>query len=254
MTDLERQLRLAATDPQLFAAAAAEPARAGENLHVIHAELDATRESRLARLLRRLGVPDLTVPLVTATPALRRSWFVSIGIALFFAVTAASNNEGVGVDRISVFLTLAPLLPLLGVALAFGRDVDPTHELVVAAPRDTFQVFLIRAVTVLTASSIVLLLSSLALPAGGAYRVAWLLPAVAITAISMALSARFDGRRVAAIVASAWIATVVIVVAASSVAAMFGPILQVASTVVIAGAGYWLIAGRERLESVEASS
>lgn len=254
MNDLERQLQQAATSPQLFAPSEAEPTRAGENLLAIHADLDAPRESKLARLLRRLGVPDLTVPLVTATPALRRSWFVSVAIAVFFAVTVASNNEGVGVDRIAVFLTLAPLLPLLGVALAFGRGVDPTHELVVAAPRDTFQVFLIRAVTVLTASSMVLLVSSLALPSGGAYRVAWLLPAVGITAVAMALSARYDGRRVAAIVATGWIALVLIVVGASSAAVMFGPGLQVASVVATAGAGYWLIGRRDRLESVEASS
>lgn len=254
MNDLERQLQQATTSPQLFGAGAVEQGRIDENLLSIHAELDAPREPRLARILRRLGVPDLAVPLVTATPALRRSWVAAVSLAVFFALTAATNNQGVGVDRITVFLTLAPMLPLLGVAMAFGKGVDPTHELVVAAPRDSFQVFLIRAVTVLATSSIVLLFTSLLLPEGGAYRVAWLVPAIAVTAVAMAVSARYDARRTAAIVGAGWIVLVLIVTGASSAAAMFGPVTQALSGAAAVAATWWLFAGRERFESVEASS
>lgn len=251
MNDLERQLGQAAARPQLFGGVDPEPERMDENLLAIHAELDAPRESRLARLLRRLGVPDLTVPLVTATPALRRSWFVSVAIAIFFALSVVTNDTGSGVDRIAVFLTLAPLVPLLGVALAFGRGVDPTHDLVVAAPRDTFTVFLIRALTVLIASSAILLVSSLLLPEGGAFRVAWLLPSLAISAVTLAASSRFDPRRVAAAVGAGWISVVLVVASASSSSTMFGPVTQVVSLFVAAAAGWFVVHGRERFDQVE---
>ena len=203
----------------------------------------------MTRVLRRLGVPDLTIPLVTATPALRRSWFVAIAIAIFFALSVASNNTGAGVDRIAVFLTLAPLVPLAGVALAFGRGVDPTHDLVVAAPRDTFTVFLIRSLTVLAASSFILLLSSLLLPEGGAFRVAWLLPALGISALTLAASTRFDPRRAAAIVGTSWLAVVIVVANAASSAAMFGPVTQLVSLVAVTLASWYLVAGRDRFDT-----
>jgi hypothetical protein len=257
MNHLEQQFAQAAARPQLFGdgvGGEVAQARVVENLYAVHAELDAPREPRLARALRRLGVPDLTIPLVTATPALRRSWFVAVAIAILFSLSVASGNTGGGVDRIAVFLTLAPLVPLLGVALAFGKGVDPTHDLVVAAPRDTFTVFLIRALTVLVASSLVLLVSSLLLPEGGAFRVAWLLPAVAISAITLATATRFDPRRAAAVVGSAWLMLVIIVAGVASSSAMFGPVTQLGSLVVGAAAGWYVVSGRERFDREEASA
>ncbi len=234
MNEIERQLGAAAADPQHLAGPIPGPGsdaplldrRIENGLHAMHAELDAPSEPRLARLLRRIGVPDLVIPLVTATPGLRRSWFAAVTIAVLFALSAASNNQAVGVDRIGVFLTLAPLVPLLGVALAFGKGVDPTHDLVVAAPRDTFAVFLIRATTVLIASSILLLLCAVVLPAGGAYRLAWLLPSLAITATTMWLSATWPAQRVAAVIASGWVLGVLVASGAASTAATFGPVMQ----------------------------
>lgn len=248
MNDLERQLAQAAATPQFFGTSDVDPARMAENLYSVHAELDAPRESRLARLLRRLGVSDLTVPLVTATPALRRSWFAAVAIAILFAMSVASNDTSTGVDRISVFLTLAPMVPLLGVALAFGKGVDPTHDLVVAAPRDTFTVFLIRSLTVLVASSAILMVSSLLLPEGGLFRVAWLLPALAISAITLAASTKFSPRRTAGVVGSTWLLLVIVVASAASSAAMFGPVTQIASLVTTVVAGWYLIASRDRFD------
>ncbi len=243
MHAVEAALRDQATLPMRFGPSAErpiEPARLDENLLMVHTELDAPTPSRLERILTRLGVPDTTIPLVTATPALRRSWFLAVLIAVLFALSAASN-EGAGVDRIAVFLTLAPLVPLAGVALAFGRGVDPTHELVVAAPQDTFRVFLVRALTVMAASSLILLLASLFLPAGGIFRFAWLLPALAVTTATMAASRHLEPRRAALPIAGAWIALVLIVTQAASAQAMFGPVLQLAAAAVtgIAAVALW---------------
>jgi membrane-associated HD superfamily phosphohydrolase len=252
MTDLEHQLTAAGSQPQQFAVPAGEgdtPGRMDENLLAIHAELDAPHEPWLARVLRRLGVPDLSVPLVTATPSLRRSWFVAIAIAVLFSLSIATNDTATGADRIVVFLTLAPLLPLFGVALAFGKGVDPTHDLVLAAPRDTFTVFLVRAITVLTASSLLLLVASLLLPEGGLYRVAWLLPALAIAASTLALSAHHDARRVAGALGGAWVVVVLVVTGAASAPAMFGPVTQVISLAVAVAASVMLILRRSRFDT-----
>lgn len=250
MNALEQQLVRSGSQPESLAGdlAAVDEAGISENLATIHVELDSVREPRLTRLLRRVGVPDLTVPLITATPALRRSWFVAVVVALLFALSATTNQTGAGPDRIILFLTLAPLIPLLGVALAFGPGVDPTHDLVLAAPRDSFTVFLIRALTVLASSSAALLIASVLLPEGGPYRLAWLLPSVAVTAITMVLSAGREPRRVAAAVAVGWIALVVIVSQAFSPAAMFGVTTQLVSLLAAAVGAFALFDRRGRFD------
>jgi hypothetical protein len=143
--DFDTAMTRAAGRPRFLAGpeSALEPdaVRLAANFAAIEAELDAPTPGLLARILVRLGVGEGTVPLVTATPALRRSFIVSVLIAVLFALSAATNNTGDGADRIVVFLTMAPLIPLVGVALAFGPRVDPTHEVALAAPIDGFRLF-----------------------------------------------------------------------------------------------------------------
>lgn len=248
MNELEHALGAAMQRPQLFADSNISTDRLQENLLAINAELDAPVESRLARLLRRLGVPDLTIPLVTATPALRRSWFVAVAVAVLFALSVASNQSSDGVDRIVVFLVMAPVVPLLGVLLAFGRGVDPTHDLVVAAPRSTFMVFLIRSLTVLAASSVVLLVSSLLLPTGGFYRLAWLAPSIAVTATSLLLSSWLDARRATVSVAIAWVVLATIGGGVLETTTLFGPTAQLLWLVVAALASAVLWRSRNRFD------
>ena len=253
--DLETALGRAADRPRFLAGGAPEhdvsAARLDANFAAIEAELDAPAPSPLARLLRRLGVGEGTVPLVTATPALRRSFVVAVLLAVLFAVSAANSSTSAdGVDRIVVFLTMAPLVPLAGVALAFGPRVDPTHEVALAAPIDTFRLFLIRATTVVAASSLVLLLASALVPAGGPHRVAWLLPSLATTATTMALSTRFDPRIAAGAVAAAWLLIVTVSVSAAAAAATFGPTMQVVSLFTTAIGAVAFARRRRRLDTV----
>lgn len=250
ISDFDTALARAAQRPRLLAGSdpVVDEHRHRANFAAIEAELDAPAPSRLARLLRRFGVSEGTVPLVTATPALRRSWVIAVLVAVLFALSAASSNTGEGVERIVVFLSLAPLIPLAGVALAFGPAVDPTHDVALAAPIDGFRLFLVRALTVVGASTIVLLLTSMLVPAGGAHRVAWLFPALATTALTMALSTRFDPRLAAGGVAASWLVIVTIAIGASSPAAAFGPTMQVLSLFVTAGAGVALVQRRRRLD------
>ena len=243
---LEAALTRAGQRPRFLAGVpTVDRSRAGANLAAIQAEVDAPRVPWLARLLRRLGVREQTIPLVTATPGLRRSWLAAVVVALLFAIGAASDSQAEGVERIVVFLTMAPLIPLLGVALAFGRGVDPTHEIVIAAPMDAFRVFLVRAATVLATSTVILLVASAMVPEGGLARIAWLLPAVAATAATMALATRIDPRYAAFAVATAWVTIVVIINQTTDPATTFGPVTQVVC-LVIAFAGAIVFHQRRR--------
>jgi hypothetical protein len=224
--------------------------RVSANFAAIEAEIDAPRPSRLARLLRRFGVPDTTIPLVTATPSLRRSWIVAVLIAVLFALNAASTSTGEGVDRIVEFLVIAPLIPLMGVGLAFGRAVDPTHDVAVAAPVDGFRLFLVRAITVVAASCAVLFLVAWVVPEGGWYRIAWLLPALAVTSTTLALATRFDARMAAGITAAGWLMVMLVMNNETDAATAFGAATQLVS-LTVAIVGYVLFAHyRQRLDTL----
>jgi len=253
LEDLEMALGRAGDHPRMMAGTDHDSIDAGRmaaNFAAIEAELDAPPESLLARLLKRIGVEDRIVPLVTATPALRRSWIIAVAVALLFALNAASSAVGNGTDRIVVFLTIAPLVPVLGVALAFGPAVDPTHEVSIAAPMDGFRLFLVRAITVFSASTTMLLIGSLLVPAGGASRIAWLLPALATTALTMALATRFDPRFAAGGVGALWVIVVVIVSQAATPSAMFGPLTQALSGGVTLAAAAMFVRDRRHLDEL----
>lgn len=228
--------------------------RLAANLSAVKVEVDAPRAPLLARALGRLGVAERNIPLVTATPALRRSWLAAVLVALLFAINAASGSNAAGIERIVGFLTVAPLIPLLGVALAFGRGVDPTHEIVIAAPIDTYRVFLIRTASVLTISTAILLAASVLVPAGGLARVAWMLPAVAVTIATMALATRIEPRLAAGVIAATWITIVVVVSQAIDPAAMFGPTTQFLSSATRVAATIVFLRRRRRLDLISSGT
>ncbi len=251
--EVEAALGRAGQQPRFFAGPDAGPddsARMEANFAAISAEIDAPSPGLLARILKRFGADDRIVPLVTATPALRRSWLAAVAVALLFALNAASGSAAEGTDRIVIFLTIAPLVPLLGVALAFGPAVDPTHEVAVAAPMDGFRLFLVRSVTVFAASTGMLLIGSLLVPAGGVARVGWLLPALATTVVAMAAPTRVDARAAAGAVAATWVVLVVVVSQITDPGAMFGPITQLASVAVAAGAMGAFLRRRRQLDEL----
>ena len=117
------------------------------------------------------------------------------------------------------------------------------------SPRDTFRVYLVRATTVLVASALILLLGSAFLPTGGAYRFAWLLPALAITTTTMAASVGIDPRRVAAGLATLWILLVIVVTQSASAEAMFGAASQLGSVLVAVLTMAVLVRRRRLLEA-----
>jgi hypothetical protein len=177
----------------------------------IEGELDQRATGTVERVLRRVGVRDHLARLLAATPSLRMSWFAAVGLALAFAV-AASHTGQLGVF---LFLVIAPLVPLAGVAVAYGPGVDPTYEIGLAAPMRSYRLLLIRAVAVLATSIALAGAAALLLPVVDWTSAAWLIPSLALTAASLALSTSVRPVLAATSVAVAWIAVAVVVEAAA---------------------------------------
>lgn len=224
-----------------------DPARLEANWHAITAELDAPRPRLLERVLHRCGVGEPTARLMVSTPALRRAWFVAMGLAILFALGSAGGGDtGNG---FVVFLALAPLVPTIGVALAYGPGSDPAHEVTLATPLSGLRLVLTRAVAVFAASIPILLLTAAALPDVEWYGIAWLLPALACSGVCLALTTVFTPRRAGAAVTFAWLALVVVADARTGDAlvlfGMVGQAAAVATALVALGA---VLARRTRFD------
>ncbi|MFD3501644.1 zf-HC2 domain-containing protein [Streptomyces sp. NPDC058676] len=170
----------------------------------LDAELDAPRPGLFESLLVRIGVPDHIARLLTATPVLRGSWLGSVVAVLVMTVLVANSRPDAGTP--TLFLALAPLLPLAGVALSYGPALDPTYEMAVVSPTHGFRLLMIRTVAVLVTGLGLNGLATLALPGYGLRALAWLLPALALTATGLALTPRLGPVLAPALVGGSWVA------------------------------------------------
>ncbi|MEV4622209.1 hypothetical protein AB0J74_26295 [Asanoa sp. NPDC049573] len=165
----------------------------------LDAALDAPRPGPVERLLVAVGVPDHTARLLTATPALRLSWLAAVGVTLVLtALVAHAVNP-------TVFLGVAPLLPLLGVAASFGPGIDPTYEITVTSPVHGFRLLLLRCVTVLAANIMLGAVASVFLPG---FTAGWFLPSLALTVATLLLSSRVSPVFAAVGVGAVWVLVV----------------------------------------------
>ena len=213
----------------------------------IEAATTAPEPGTVERLLLAAKVPDHSARLLAATPSLRASWFLGVAVALAFCVVAAHAGPG----GIVVFLVLAPLLPLAGVAVAYGPGVDPTYEIGLVAPLSSFRLLLIRAVAVLVTTTALVLVASLALAGLGWAAAAWLLPSLALVTAGLALSSVVSPLRAATAVAMAWLAIVTLGTMSAGPASFFGAGLQTSVLAVAVFSCWLLVARREAFERGE---
>jgi hypothetical protein len=207
----------------------------------IEEAVDAPRLGVIERVLLRLRIPDHVARVLAATPSLSLSWLLAVMLVLAFAVVAAHQSE----RGVLVFLAVAPLLPLAGVAAAYGPGIDPAYEIALAAPLRTFRLLMIRAAAVLTVTVVLVGLAALALPGLAAVAAAWLLPALALALASLALSSYVPPLLASGSLALAWICAVGLGVAlADDRLAAFQPPGQLAFALIAALAA--LVIGRRR--------
>ncbi|GGN60347.1 hypothetical protein GCM10011579_025370 [Streptomyces albiflavescens] len=188
-------------------AAVSDPVALDAGWERLDAELDAPRPGLFESLLVRVGVADHIARLLTATPVLRRSWLGAVAAVLVMTVVAADAVQSAASP--SLFLALAPLLPLAGVALSYGPKLDPTYETAVVSPMHGFRLLMIRTVAVLAVGLGLNGLATLALPSYGLRALAWLLPALALTGTGLALTPRLGPVLAPSLVGGAWIGLLV---------------------------------------------
>jgi anti-sigma factor RsiW len=179
--------------------------------------VDAPKTGVVERGLVRLGVSDHVARLLAATPSLRLSWLGAEALALGFAVVAANSaitERGRSLGTF-LFLVVAALLPVGGVAAAYGPGLDPTYEVSLASPMRSFGLLMTRAAAVLGTSTVLAGIAALSLPGMGWTTVAWLLPSLGLTLASLALATRLRPLVAAGSVTFAWAAVSMIATHAS---------------------------------------
>ena len=171
--------------------------------------VEPSRPSLVERSLKAVGIPENVAPLVAVSPALRISFVLAVAlVTVFAAVASTSNPDG---ESFRIFLVVAPLLPVVGVAFAYGRLVDPAHELTIVAPIDSFRLLMLRAATVLTVSIGLGLIAWPVVPAPVSFGLsAWLFPALALTLTTLAVASRFETWLAGAMVGGGWVAVMLL--------------------------------------------
>jgi hypothetical protein len=222
------------------------PTADSTRLDAIFAEIvdriDAPRANLVERVLQWLGVRTDIARLLVVTPIVRAAWLLAIAAVLLFALAAASADE----RAVLGFLAVAPLAPLAGVAIAYGSQTDPVHELGVAAPFDKLRLLLIRATAVLAVSVLVITPIGAFVEDRSAAAWQWLLPALALSAVTLALAERIDITVAAGAVGATWLAIVVGMRVNHTAAAMFGGPAQIVFVIVAVCAGLAAFVGRDR--------
>jgi hypothetical protein len=152
---------------------------------------------------RRSWLPGRWAMWVTPTLVPRLGMTILVVLA---AVGLDLADERVAGTYPSLVLLLAPVAPLMGVAAAWSRGLDPAYELVVASPRAGLDLVLRRTVAVLGVVIPVLAVAGWLVDASPAR---WLLPCLAFTAGALALGEAIGLHRAASGLALGWAVVVV---------------------------------------------
>ena len=178
----------------------------GTGSEVVPAE---RRAPALDRTLIRLGVHDDVAGIVAATPSLRSSWMLAALAAAAFAAWGGNDDPRL----LTVIAILAPILPVAGVAAAYGPWADPMFEVTQASPASGFRVLLLRSIAVLLSAGVLVAVATLLVPSTGIAALAWILPSLALCSTSLMLATFMPLSRAAALVAFAWLALAAFVAA-----------------------------------------
>jgi hypothetical protein len=165
-------------------------------------QVETPRVGLVERLLRGIGVSGSTARLVAGTPTLRSAWVVGVCVVLLLALLASHASP----KGTAVFVALAPVLPLAGVALAFNPRTDPFLELAAASPYSLVRLLLARTAFVVGTTLLPAALLTPLLPGDRWLTVGWLLPALAMSTVVLALARRIEPFLSALVLAGGWLA------------------------------------------------
>lgn len=169
----------------------------------VWAGVDAAVSATEPAPMRRRWTPSRSARWVTPVfvPWLATTVLVVL-VALGFDLAAATRAGALP----SLVVLLAPVAPLLGVATAWTRRLDPAHEMVAATARAGLGLILRRTFVVLAVVIPVLTAAGWLV---GASPARWLLPCLAFTMCALALGELIGLPRAAAGLALLWAAVVI---------------------------------------------
>ena len=203
--------------------------------------VEVPRPSIFERLLRVAGLPAHDARLVAVASAFRGVWMVGAVAVLAFAALAAMIGHARGVW---LFLSVAPIVPCLVVALSYDRRLDPALEPEMVTPYPAPRLVLLRTIAVLAVALPAVALFGLVVP--GRMPFAWLLPAVGFVAVVLAASTWVSPLNAAVTVSAAWLLTIWLLAArATSPTEVFQARTQ-AAFLVLAAASFGIFLVRRR--------
>ena len=161
-----------------------------------------------------LRSPSLhSLPGLSAAPALRWSWAAALlGICatgVVLARLAGARDLSTG-WLLPLLLMCAPLLPLLGVAMSYGPQADPFHEVAAVSPSGGIKLLMWRTGQILAVCLPVLTLTGFLLPHGQVplTAAAWLLPALGLTLATLVLGSWLGCGPAAVMTGGGWLLAV----------------------------------------------
>jgi signal transduction histidine kinase len=202
---------------------------------------------RIERVLARLRVPAIVPAVVGTTPSLALPW-LGAAAALTLLAAVASLAEPTSSARATLILVLAPVIPLAGVAAAYGPWADPMFETVRSTPTSGFGVLLARTIAVVATCLPMLFLLGLVTPTVGVAATAWLLPTVALALSALVVSTVTSLVRATVVVTGLWFASVVTAGIVGNLRGLFGGTGQLVFLVLAISASLALVRRRERIE------
>ncbi len=198
------RLALAVTSTDRDSAGATHPAH--ESMHErtwarVLDEVDRPSSDPILRLLVRWW-PEHELRPVLAAPVLRKAGCAAGVVLLAIATLVANLRPGVG---LTLFLVVAPIVPLIGVSLAYSHPDELCGEIADALPYRRFRLLLARTAAVVGLTIPVMVLLSIALPGDLPTALLWLAPSLAMCSLALALSSLLDTRIVAAGLVVLWL-------------------------------------------------
>lgn len=145
------------------------------------------------------------MPVTWMTPVMAPWLGMTVSIALLALVLDRMKTGPFG-DDFSLVLLMAPVLPVLGVAVSWARGLDPAYELTTSTPRAGLHLVLRRTTSVLVVVIPTLLVAGWAT---GVMVAQWLLPCLAFTTGTLALGGLVGMTRAAVVLVAAWAAVIV---------------------------------------------
>jgi hypothetical protein len=232
-------LRCAECRAQVADLVPAAPLAAG--WEAVLATVEVPRASILERWLRRAGLSPADAVIMATAPRVLVAWFACLLGLLGF--TFVARDVGGQDGALVAFLLVAPLLPVGGVALAYGPAADPSYEVVLASPYRMFRLILLRSAFVLATALPIIGGVGLLLPISTTAAVAWLLPALGFTVTVLGVGTWIRAEYAAIAIAAAWFAAVTWSVRADDPLALVAPLSMLAYAVVLL-VGAAVLAGR----------